>query len=28
MTLKLSENFEVFSWRRTFPLKIFCVHLR
>ena len=28
MTLKLSENFEVFSWRSTFPLKIFCVHLR
>jgi len=28
MTLKLAENFEVFSLRRTFPLKIFCVHLR
>jgi len=26
--LKLSENFEVFSWRCTFPLKIFRVHLR
>ena len=26
--LKFSVNFEEFSWRRTFPLKIFCVHLR